>query len=274
MPDTTDFAVKYAQAVDERFTLASLTESAVNKNYDFTGVRTVKVYNIPTVAMNDYQMSGLTRYGTPTDLVAPTQELTVSRDRAFTFVIDKRDNLDTQGALEAGRALARQIDEKVIPEVDIYRLATMAANAGKTATAAVDKTNAYSALLDASVWLTEKSCPVVGRVAFVSPEFYKNIKLDPGFVKTGDLAQDMLIKGQVGAVDGIALVLAPSTYLPANTAFIVTHPVATVAAQKIAEYKTHDNPPGISGKLVEGRVCYDAFVLDNKKDVVYVHTTP
>lgn len=27
--------------------------------------------------------------------------------------------------------------------------------------------------------------------------------------------------------------------------------------------------PGISGDLVEGRICYDAFVLDNKKKAIY-----
>ena len=27
--------------------------------------------------------------------------------------------------------------------------------------------------------------------------------------------------------------------------------------------------PGISGSLVEGRVCYDAFILENKKKAIY-----
>lgn len=35
------------------------------------------------------------------------------------------------------------------------------------------------------------------------------------------------------------------------------------------KYKTHDNPPGINGALVEGRICYDAFVLENKAKAIY-----
>lgn len=35
------------------------------------------------------------------------------------------------------------------------------------------------------------------------------------------------------------------------------------------EYKIHIDPPGLSGNLVEGRVCYDAFVLENKKNGIY-----
>ena len=34
------------------------------------------------------------------------------------------------------------------------------------------------------------------------------------------------------------------------------------------------NPPGISGALVEGRICYDAFVLDNKAKALYYQAQP
>jgi hypothetical protein len=54
----------------------------------------------------------------------------------------------------------------------------------------------------------------------------------------------------------------------------LTHPSATVAADKLEDYKIHDNPPGINGKLVEGRTIFDAFVLTNKNKALYVITTP
>ena len=50
---------------------------------------------------------------------------------------------------------------------------------------------------------------------------------------------------------------------------MVAHPCATVAPTKLESYKTHDNPPGINGALVEGRICYDAFVLENKAKAIY-----
>lgn len=77
----------------------------------------------------------------------------------------------------------------------------------------------------------------------------------------------MLIKGQVGIVDNIRTILIPQSYLPTNVEFIVTHGIGTIAAQKLSEYKIHDNPPGINGWLVEGRVYYDAFVLKKRYDV-------
>ena len=38
---------------------------------------------------------------------------------------------------------------------------------------------------------------------------------------------------------------------------------------KLESYRTHENPPGISGDLVEGRIVYDAFVLENKASAIY-----
>ena len=36
-----NYAVKYASKIDERFASEALTEGAINKDYDFVGVKTV-----------------------------------------------------------------------------------------------------------------------------------------------------------------------------------------------------------------------------------------
>lgn len=50
---------------------------------------------------------------------------------------------------------------------------------------------------------------------------------------------------------------------------MLAHPCACVAPTKLEDYKIHADPPGISGSLVEGRICYDAFLLDNKLKAIY-----
>ena len=266
-----EYAAKYSGKVDERFAIASKTNNGVNNDYEFTGVDTVKVYSIPTVALGDYSMSGTNRYGTPAELQNAAQTMLLSQDKAFTFIIDKKSEDDTEGAMQAGKALRRQVDEVIIPTVDKYRLAAMAAGAGKTATAAISASNAFSSLLDGANALSEAGVPETGRVAYVSPNFYKNIHLDGNFVKSGDLSQEMMARGIMGTVAGVQIVMVPTTYLPTNVEFIMEHPAAVVSPIKLESYKIHDNPPGINGKLVEGRIRYDAFVLDSKKNAVYVH---
>ena len=63
----------------------------------------------------------------------------------------------------------------------------------------------------------------------------------------------------------------PSGRLPSGCAFLLTHPMAATAPRQLEEYKTHSDPPGISGFLVEGRVVYDCFVLAEKADAIYYH---
>ncbi len=266
-----NYASKYASNIDERFHIGALTEPAVNKDYDFTGVKTVNVYSIPTAAMNDYQRTGASRYGTADELENTVQELTLTQDRSFTFTIDKGNYTETQMANAAGTALQRQIDEVIIPEIDVYRLKNMAAAAELSAAAEITSANAFEAFLDGQAALTDNKVTAKGRVAFVSPTYYKYLKLDDAFIKSGDSSQKMLLNGEVGRADGVPVIVVPSAYMPAGVNFIIASPRATVSPVKLADYKIHDNPPGINGWLIEGRVIYDAFVLTNKAAGIYVH---
>ena len=120
-----NLASKYSDRVDERFARESQAMVALNNDYKFTGVRTVKVFSIPIVPMNDYgrssgttpyAASGNSRYGIPVDLARNVQTLTINKDRSFTFVIDKMDKLQSELVSDAGKALARQIREVVVPK--------------------------------------------------------------------------------------------------------------------------------------------------------------
>lgn len=269
-----NLALKYSNQIDEKFNLASVTTAAVNNDYDFSGGKIVRVYSIPTAEMNDYERTGMSRYGTPTELGDTLQELTMKKDRSFTFTIDKGNYDDQMQLKAAGEALNRQINEVIIPEVDIYRIAAMASGAGTTSSAvAITKANAYDAFLDGVNALTEAKAPLGGRIAYISPAFFKAIRLDEAFMKATEIAQGQLVYGQIGSIEGIRLIQVPTAYLPSDTAFIITHPIACCSPIKLSEYKIHDNPPGVNGWLAEGRVYYDAFVLENKKGAIYVHKT-
>jgi hypothetical protein len=78
----------------------------------------------------------------------------------------------------------------------------------------------------------------------------------------------------VGEIDGVRIIKVPSTYFPSYHDFILIHPTCSTAPKKLEDYKTHNNPPGINGWLVEGRIIHDCFVLEAKKDAVFAHTHP
>lgn len=269
-----NLASKYSKTVDERFARESQAMMALNNDYEFTGVETVKVYSIPVVPMVDYKRAGANRYGIPNDLTRNVQTMTVNRDRAFSFIIDKGDKIQSMMVSDAGKALARQIREVWVPEYDSYVFATLAAAAtarGNYAKTAITKANAYEQFLNGMEALGNANVPDQGRVCFCSYRFANLLKQDSAFMKYGNASQEMLIKGVIGEVDGCKIVKVPSSRLPAGCAFIITHPIAATGPKQLEDYKIHDNPPGISGWLCEGRVIYDCFVLNEKAKAVYYH---
>ena len=270
-----NYAEKYSNEIDERFTLASVTDKAVNKNFDFNGVNKVFVYSVNTAEVNDYSMSGTDRYGTPTELGNRVQELELTQDKAFTFTIDRRNNDDTMMTMHAGRCLQRQIDEVIIPMMDKYRLEKLVENATQIhasnlygMSTCVAGHSIYFTILKMGAKMTNKKVPTNGRIIFMTPEAYMDLKCSREYRGSADTAASIAQTGNASMVDGMEIQVVPSDYLPENTLFLITHPCAMCSPVKLAEYNVHENPPGISGWLVEGRTYYDAFVLDNKKDAI------
>ena len=276
-----NLVTKFLPYVDEQFSAESKKSLLTNNDFTWTGAHTVKVYKITTSAMNDYDRAGeksatqWSRYGAVADLDATTEEFTLTRDRSFTFAIDKLDTDETAAQLAAATALARQDREVVIPEVDTYVYGVMCANAGsKPEAKALTADNIYPEILAASEALDNAEAPEAGRVLVVSPATYALLKKSPDVVLDSDVGQEMRLKGVIATLDGMNVQKIPANRLPAGFGFMVCHPVATVAPVKLEDYTIHDNPPGISGALVEGRICYGAFVLDNKAKAIYYQAQP
>ena len=279
-----NLVTKFSPLVDERFEVESKTSLVTNKDYDFIGAHSIKIYSVDTAEMNDYGRNAtisndegnshvLSRYGVIKDLSTSIQEVSMEQDRSFIFVIDKEDEDETLGALNAGSALARQLREVVIPEVDTYTYAKMASNAGHTEYGqTITKSNAYEKLTDATEYMDEKKVPANGRVAVVTPAFYKLLKQDSNAVLETEVGQDMRVKGVIANMDGMIIQKVVSSLLPTNINFMVAHKIATTQAIKLAEYDVIDGGALASGKIVKGRIYYTAFVRNNKKNAIYVNT--
>lgn len=119
-----NYAEKFSQTIDEQLSKDSLTDKAVNKDYDFDGVNKVNVYSVETVPLNDYDINAKSnRYGTPVELGNDVQTLELTQDKSFTFSIDRKNATDTMMAMSAAKALARELKEVVTPTIDRYRIA-------------------------------------------------------------------------------------------------------------------------------------------------------
>lgn len=270
-----NYATKYESAIEKIFVLKSLTEAAVNKKFSWVGSEAIKVFGITTQALADYNKTATSnRYGTPSELQNVVQTMLLKKDRSFSISIDRATLDDTNGAIKAGETLKDEINEQVIPEIDIYRIKAIFDSAianDNYAVAATTNSNAYEKFLDGQTALGNAKVPMEGRIAFISYDYLSKIKRDSSFMLASETAMKDRINGMVGEVDRVKLIPVPSSYLPTNVAFILTHPQATVAAEKLNEYFVRTNVQGFSGVVIEGRVRYDAFVIDQKVDAIYVH---
>lgn len=273
-----ELVTKFLPLVDEVFASESKTALLTNKNFDFDGAHTVKIWKIGTAEMNDYGRTGAeegnwSRYGKVLDLDATTETMTLRKDRSFTYVIDRLD--EDESGLEAAKALSRQLRQVVIPEVDLYTISEMAANAGhKPDAAALTADNIYDEIIKGSNALDKSEAPEKDRSLVVTPDTYLLLKRCKDIAMETDIGNEMRLKGIIAMVDGMPVIRVPAARVPAGFGFMIAHPIATVGVEKLAAYKVHHNPPGISGTLTEGRIVYDAFVLENKAGAIYYHSIP
>ena len=274
MPGGINLATKYLKQIDERWVSGSQAALVTSNNFHFTSDKTAVVYSIPVAPLNDYQRSGTSRYGTPDDLSRNKQTLVVSQDKGFSFVVDRGDEVQSEFLTNPGAALDRQIREVIIPDFDTYCFKVMCASAinhGNNATTGITKSNAHEVFLNGIQRLSDRNVPLDNVYAFCTYSFANLLMQDSSFIRYGDKSQEMLIRREMGMCDGVRIVLVSPSRLPAGAAFLLVHKDAVVAPRQLEEYKTHVDPPGISGTLCEGRVLYDCFVLNEKADGIYFH---
>jgi len=270
----TKFSGKTTETLKKKTVIGGLT----NRNFKWVTEDTIKVYSVDDMTMNDYTRSGDDRYGTPEEIGTSLQTWTLGEDRSFSGVIDRLNSDHSMKVVRPGSVLARQLKNVVVPEVDAYVLQTIV-TAGAldsrddiSTDAAVSAANAYTNFLLINSNISDNEAPEDGRIAVMTANYYNFLK-QSGFVLASEKGQQSRHTGGLGTVDGCEVRIAPSGRLPANTELIITHPDVTTFADALTDYITHKNPKGINGWLVEGRICYDAFVDTNKTKQIGIHKT-
>ena len=273
-----NLADKYSKKVQERYAAKSRTDSYAGHDYDFTGVKTIKIYSVDTVPMTDYTRSGTSRFGSLTELGDAVQEMTLAKDRAFTFSIDNGNKGEQFNIKQANSALKREIDEVMTPEIDKYRLNAWATGKGLSegfevleGSAALTKSNILEEIFNAGAAMSDENVPEEGRTLFIKMTDFVKFKLADQVMGADSMAGGIIKNGYKGNIDSMAVVTVPSSHMPAGVNFIIKHKGATVDPVTLKNMRVHKHPMGVDGDVVEGRIIYDSFVLDTKAKGIFVH---
>lgn len=264
-----NLASKYAKQIDQIYTHESFVAGIASGKYEFTGVKSVKIFAPLTAALTDYDRDG--GYGKPNRMHNEVQELIVTQDKGFSLLIDKGDAASANGTFAAGARMKQQIREQVTPMQDKYALAQYIRNAGTVAgvTAPTTEKAVWKLLLAARAAMNNKLVPADGRYCFIGSSYAGNLLESGVIVANPQIAGKSYAKGDIGRVLGFKVIEIPDDYLPANAFFVCLRGDAIVNPHKIHDAKLHNDPIGYSGDVMEGRFLYDAFVLSRKSGAVY-----
>ena len=262
---------QYAKAVEKLYTHTSFLRPHCKAHVDMIGKKTCKVYQILTSDLNDYKREGANRYGTPNDVQDIVNEYTITQDKAFTAIVDKGDGSQQAISNKAGQYLRQQISEKCVPTGDKYGFSRIARFGHiQGVSAAPTKSDIVSTVYDAAAYMDDHYVPDNDRILFVRVSDYKKIILSDEWIKLDNLAGKQLPTGTVGQIAGFTVVKVPDRLFPTDVYMIAIHEQALAFPYTIDDTKIHQDPPGVSGALIEGRQIYDLFVLSSRADSVVV----
>lgn len=284
-----NLASKFESKTSDLLKAERKSKKFTNKNWSWDGVNAINVYTLTDPTIGNYDPTAASnRYGTPSEVQDTIQTWTLSRDRAWTKVMDKKNIQDTMAIRKPGAYLAQATKNVLVPEIDTYIFATIGTAAGTAGRAtgagtaittasgigsgATTSSNAYSNLTALNANVTDNEAPLEGRVCAMTATYYNLLK-QSNYVLASEISQQGRKSGDLGTVDGLPITIVPSSRMPANTDLIIAHPDATVAPEKLVDYTLHENAPGYSGSLLEYRHRYDAFVDSNKTNMFAVHKT-
>lgn len=263
-----NYASKYAKEIDQIYTHESFVAAVASGKFEFTGVKTLKVFAPQTVPVTNYDPD--TGYGTPKRMGNEVQEMMVSQDKKFSLIIDKGDATSTNGTMEAGARLKQQLAEQVVPTQDKYALSEYIKNAGTVAGVAAPSGEkaVYKLLLAARAAMNNALVPMDGRYCYMGATHVGNLLEAGMIVANPQVAGKNYTKGDVGRVLGFKIIEVPDNYLPVNAYFVCLRGDAVVNPHKVHD-ATATKSELYNGERLNGRFLYDAFVLGKKSGAVY-----
>lgn len=299
MANNIQLVTQMTDIVDEVYRQSAVTTvlEAPSELVKYSDGKSFKIADIALDGLGDYSRQN----GYPVGNVSLTwKEYTFTNDRGKRFNIDRMDNDESFGIV-ASRLNGDFTRDYMAPEVDAYRFAKIASNAGKTVSAALTKANTEDAVQEALVTLEEKGVPLSRLLLFTTARVRQG--LQQGIDRTV-LNGESSISTAVNTYEGVPIITVPNdrfytaitlnTGLPTGTGetakdaefgytksstasdinFILMDRAASVNITKLNMLKlfTPDENQKLDAYQWDYRLYHESFVFNNKKAGIYLHT--
>lgn len=284
-------AEKFLPILDEVYKRGALSAvlDTSNERVRWIGAKTAHLFSISPVGLGNYSRNNGFVSG---DVDGAWEPYTLEIDRGRSYMVDVMDNDETLG-MAFGSLMGEVMRTQVIPEVDAYRFAKYAGIQGIGAATPTTITNGVSVadMIDAGMAeMDEAEVPYEGRILFVSPAAYEQLKKDiVRYTMNGERAYNNNIEfynemrvirvpqsrfntqvtlaapTTADAVGGYTLTGAPINFMiihPSAVLQVVKHVVPRVFSPQV-------NQEADAWKL-DYRIYHDCFVEKNKVKGIYL----
>ena len=291
MANSIALAEKYQPLLDEVYKTASKTIDLESAPVLFDGAQTVKVLKVTLDPLSNYSRNSGFTDGSVT---ANWESMKLTQDRGKEFNVDTMDNEETLDVM-AGNLLGTFIRQKVVPEIDAYRFATLAQKTGisKATPGTLTDATVGAAIDDAMAKLTNDEVPLEDRILYLTPAVYQMLKRAQPFKFANG---DTNLNRNFDIFDGMKVVQVPESRfytkidVKAGTSsgdtggfakatdgaqinFMIVAKSAVIVVAKHVRLRvfTPDENQEMDAYKFQYRIYHDEFVYDNKVAGIYLH---
>lgn len=284
---TINYATKHQKDFDQRLVQGSITAELETPSVDWKGA---KSFSVTTLSVGGYKPHTRDK-GFNSGTVSNDKKIyTLEFDRDIEFYVDKADVDETNQELSAANISRTFITEHATPEMDAYRISKMATAAitnGKfKAEEDITNENVVSKLKAAI--LPVRKYGANNLIIYVSSEVMDALERAKDFTRNITVTQTNDIDTRVTSLDGVKLVEAwddtrfktkfdfSNSFVKAGDGkdinFLLVAKPAIIAKAKFNSIYLF--APGQVGQgdgwLYQNRLYHDLFVMEQKKDGLYV----
>ena len=245
MPLSINLAEKYSPKVVDKFYRDSVVLGKTSKEYDWDGVKTVKVWTINTYDPVDYTrpssnpvlstsggaiVGAHARYGNTYEVEDTIQTMELKQDKAVSLSVDKGNNTEEMLIKNAGKVMNLEMRERFIPMFDKLCIAKWSGFFGNSATApswkdlvqvakggtaVINKSNIVTAISDGITAIRNENTDVDDAYCYIGETEFANLLMADEFIHYANATYTPrnIEKGVMGKIRGLQVVPVPDSYL-------------------------------------------------------------
>ena len=279
------------QIASEKYGYGSLT-SVLDGNYReagnaLMGAKTVLIPKLTVDGMIDYSREA--GYGERGSINVSYVPYELKQDRGRMFALDAMDS--DEASISLAQAIAKFVEDKVVPEVDAYRFAKYATGAGTKKTGSVTKTTVVTAIDEGEQVLRDAGVNIGNVILYMTSAVYSLLKQA---TDTGRWTTGTTINRNVVMFDEMPVQIVPSnrfytsvdllksgtggysktaeTGKDINFLMVSKGAVFQCVKHNVSKIITPEANQSADGWLAGYRLYHDAFVVDGKAAGIYAHT--